>query len=83
MSETKISSLTNGNPAQAAVTTQYSSGLNGVFPMQGGFAGLTWCKTIWSMMFGFFSKAQSTPYSGQLFPTGSAQTTNGQSSPVG
>lgn len=66
----------------ADITTTYNSGLNGVFPMQGGFAGLTWCKSIFAISFGYFDKTLATPYSGQLFPTGASTTSSGQAWPT-
>lgn len=48
-----------------------------------GYTGMTWMKAIFTMWFPYFNKAESTPFSGQLYPTGSAFTTSGQGSPVG
>ena len=63
-------------PIQNTVPSIPSAGI-----FQNGYRGLVWCKSIFSMLFGYFDKAMSTPYSGQVFPTGSAQVGNGQAFP--
>jgi hypothetical protein len=31
---------------------------------------MTWMKTVWAICVGFWQPSQSTPYSGQVYPTG-------------
>src|SRR6516164_8743541 len=47
-----------------------------------GLKTLGWLKTIFTMYFPFFSKELSTPYSGQLFPTGVSVGSAGQVFPT-
>jgi hypothetical protein len=36
----------------------------------GTYLGLTWMKNVWVITRDFWDKSLSTPYSGQLYPTG-------------
>ncbi len=69
-----------GVPNGVTNTLQPSvAGGNSVF---NGFAFLTWCKTIFAIYFPFFDKSMGTPYSGQLYPTGTSVGASGQVFPT-
>jgi hypothetical protein len=46
------------------------------------YAGMPWCKTIYIMPFPFFDSSMGTPWSGQLFPTGTSAGASGQVFPT-
>ena len=47
-----------------------------------GFTGITWNKNIVTINFPFFDSSMGTPYSGQLFPTGTSVGSVGQVYPT-
>jgi hypothetical protein len=66
----------------AAPTNIQQPGSPGAAAVFGGWSSLSWCKNILTIMFPFFDKSLSTPYSGQLFPTGVSVGNAGQVFPT-
>lgn len=63
--------VTVSSPATNSAVYPVDSGLIGKYgAFNGGYQGMTFCKNIFVLQRDFWDTSLSTPYSGQLFPTG-------------
>jgi hypothetical protein len=61
----------DGGSLYAASSGAASSGSDGPSDIfDGGYVGVKWLKNMYAFVVGYFDSSLSTPYGGQIFPTG-------------